>query len=73
MWPAMQLLLPAMKLFFVAGNYAQVHDLNVFQTPLTPEECFLSKKGTEEGERVARGHLHERVAETHVHWLTPAV
>ena len=25
------------------------------------------------GERVARGHFHERVGETPVHWLPPGV
>ena len=33
----------------------------------------LSKKGPKEGERVARGHFHERVGETPVHWLPPGV
>ena len=39
----------------------------------TPKEWFLSKKGPKEGERVARGHFHERVGETPVHWLPPAL
>ena len=39
----------------------------------TPKEWFLSKKGPKEGERVARGHFHERVGETPVHWLPPGV
>ena len=30
----------------------------------TPKEWFLSKKGPKEGERVARGHFHERVGES---------
>ena len=34
---------------------------------------FLSKKGPKEGERVARGHFHERVGESPVHWLPPGV
>ena len=52
-------------------------DLNVFKTFSdifnTPEEWFLSKKGPKEGDRVARGHFHERVDETPVHWLPPGV
>ena len=59
------------------GYHAQGHDLNVFQTFLdtifTPKKWFLSKKGPKEGERVARGHFHERVGETPVHWLPPGV
>ena len=31
-----------------------------------PKEWFLSKEGSKEGERVARGHIHERVSETPV-------
>ena len=54
-------------------NHTQRHDLNVFQTfsdtIFTLKEWFLSKKGPKEGERVARGHFHERVGETPVHWL----
>ena len=42
-------------------------------TIFTPKEWFLSKKGPKEGERVARGHFHERVGETPVHWLPPGV
>ena len=30
----------------------------------TPKEWFLSKKRPKEGERVARGHFHERVGES---------
>ena len=45
-----------------------MHDLNVFQkfseSIFTPKEWFLSKKGPKEGERVARGHFHERVGES---------
>ena len=45
-----------------------------FQTPFSPpKEWFLSKKGPKEGERVARGHFHERVGESPVHWLPPGV
>ena len=44
------------------------HILNVFQTSSdtgnTPKKRFLSKKGPKEGERVARGHFHERVGES---------
>ena len=62
---------------FPAGYQTQGHDLNVLQTfsdtIFTPKEWFLSKKGPKEGERVARGHFHERVGETPVHWLPPAV
>ena len=39
----------------------------------TLKRRFLSKKGPKEGERVARGHFHERVGETPVHWLPPGV
>ena len=53
------------------------HDLNVFlnfsESIFTPKEWFLSKKGPKEGERVARGHFHERVGETPIHWLPPAL
>ena len=53
------------------------HDLKHFlkfsQTIFTPKEWFLSKKGPKEGERVARGHFHERVGESPVHWLPPGV
>ena len=37
-------------------------------TPFSP-----LKKGPKEGERVARGHFHERVGESPVHWLPPGV
>ena len=51
--------------------------MNVFQTfpdtIFTPKEWFLSKKGPKEGERVARGHFHERVGESPIHWLPPGV
>ena len=51
--------------------------MNVFQkfpeTIFTPKEWFLSKKGPKEGERVARGHYHERVGETPVHLLSLGV
>ena len=44
------------------------HILNVFQksseTGNTPKKWFLSKKRPKEGERVARGHFHERVGES---------
>ena len=63
--------------FFLAGYHAQGHDLKRFgkfcETIFTPKEWFLSKKGPKEGERVARGHFHERVGETPVHWLPPGV
>ena len=46
--------------------------MNVFQkiseSIFTPKEWFLSEKGPKEGERVARGHFHERLGETRVHW-----
>ena len=51
--------------------------MNVFQTfpdtIYTPKEWFSSRKGPKEGERVARGHFHERVGETPVHWLSLSV
>ena len=53
------------------------HERGVFQkfpeTIFTPKKWFLSKKGPKEGERVARGHFHERVGESPVHWLPPGV
>ena len=49
------------------------HFLKFSETIFTPKEWFLSKKGLKEGERVARGHFHERVGETPVHWLPPSV
>ena len=71
-------ILPGQQIFFfLAGNYAWGHDLNIFQTCpdtiYTPKEWFLSNKGPKEGERVARGDFHERVGETRVHWLPPGV
>ena len=48
--------------FFLAVCHTQGHNLNVFghfQTPYTPKDWFLSKKGPKEDERVARGHFHE--------------
>ena len=67
----------SVNFFALAGYHAQGHDLNIFQkfceTISTPKEWFLSKKGPKEGERVARGHFHERVGETPVHWLPPRV
>ena len=62
-------ILPGQQIFFfLAGNYAWGHDLNIFQTCpdtiYTPKEWFLSNKGPKEGERVARGDFHERVGET---------
>ena len=63
--------------FALAGYHAQGHDLKHFgkfcETIFTPKEWFLSKKGPKEGERVARGHFHERVGESPVHWLPPGV
>ena len=45
----------------------------IFSNHFHPEKWFLSKKGPKEGERVARGHFHERVGESPVHWLPPGV
>ena len=63
----------SVNFFALAGYHAQGHDLNVFlkfsETIFTPKEWILSKKGPKEGERVARGHFHERRSETPVHWL----
>ena len=63
--------------FFLAGYHAQGHYLKKFlnfsESIFTPKEWFLSKKGPKEGERVARGHFHERVGESPVHWLPPGV
>ena len=67
----------SVNFFALAGYHAQRHDLNVFQTfpdtIFTPKEWLLSKKGPKEGERVARGHFHERVGESPVRWLPPGV
>ena len=67
----------SVNFFALAGYHDQGHDLNVFgtfcDTIFTPKEWFLSKKGPKEGERVARGHFHERVGESPVHWLPPGV
>ena len=64
-------------LFFPVGFHDHGHDLKHFlkfsQTIFTPKEWFFSKKGPKEGERVARGHFHERVGESPVHWLPPGV
>ena len=57
---------------FLTGHYTQGYNLNVFQKN-SLKEWFLSKEGPKEGERVARGHFHERVGETSVHWLPPGV
>ena len=63
--------------FFLAGYHPQGHDLKRFgtfcDTIFTLKERFLSKNGLKEGERVARGHFHERVGKTPVHWLPPGV
>ena len=52
-------------------NLCTGHDFNVFQkfpeTIITSKELFLSKKGPTEGERVAQGHIHDRVGEVPVH------
>ena len=40
----------------------------ISESIFTPKEWFLSEKGPKEGERVARGHFHERVGESPVHW-----
>ena len=67
----------SVNFFALAGYHDLGHDLSVFQTfsdaIFTPKECFLSKKGPKEGERVARGHFHERVGESPVHWQPPGV
>ena len=58
-------------------TYARGHDLSVFGTFCgtinTPKEWFLSNNRSIGGERVARGHFHERVSETPVYWLPPGV
>ena len=74
----MEPLLPAMEILsFLADHHAWLIDLNVFGTFSdifnTPKEWFLLKKGPKEGDRVARGHYHERVGETHVHLLSLGV
>ena len=49
------------------------HFVKFCETGNTPKKWFLSRKRPKEGERVARGHFHERVGETPVHWLPPGV
>ena len=67
----------SVNFFALVGYHAEGHDLKRFgkfcETIFTPKEWFLSKKGPKEGERVARGHFHERVGESPVHWLPPGV
>ena len=41
-----------------------------FHTPLTTRKSGFFQR---EGERVARGHFHERMGETPVHWLSLGV
>ena len=43
-----------------------------FLKPLTLRKSvfFSSKKGPEEGERVERGHCHERAGDAPVHWYS---
>ena len=59
------------NLLFPSWISCQGHDLKHFgkfcETIFTPKEWFLSKKGPKEGEKVARGHFHERVGESPVH------
>ena len=40
------------------------HFVTNCDTGNTPKEWFLSKKRPKKGERVARGHFHERVGES---------
>ena len=54
--------------FFLDREMSWGHILSHFgkncETGNTPKKRFLSKKGPKEGERVARGHFHERVGES---------
>ena len=63
--------------FFLGGEMSRGHILSHFQTVTdtgnTPKKWFLSRKRPKEGERVGRGHFHERVGESPVHWLPPGV
>ena len=70
--------LPELQIFFfLHGEMSRGHILSHFGTNCdtgnTSKKRFLSKKGPKEGERVARGHFHERVGESPVHWLPPGV
>ena len=40
------------------------HFVKFCETGNTPKKWFLSRKRPKEGERVARGHFHERVGES---------
>ena len=55
------------RLLIMVERY-QGYFLNVFQksseTGNTPKKWFLSRKRPKEGERVGRGHFHERVGES---------
>ena len=54
--------------FFHDGKMSRGHILSHFQTVTdtgnTPKKWFLSRKRPKEGERVGRGHFHERVGES---------
>ena len=61
--------LPELQIsFFHDGEMSRGHILSHFQTLTdtgnTPKKWFLSRKRPKEGERVARGHFHERVGES---------
>ena len=63
--------------FLLHGNWSRGHILTreCPRVPSgTPRKSGLSDwKRPKEGERVARGHFHERVGESPVHWLPPGV
>ena len=61
--------LPELQIsFFHDGEMSRGHILSHFgkncETGNTPKKWFLSRKRPKEGERVARGHFHERVGES---------
>ena len=61
--------LPELQFFsFLHGEMSPGHILSHFrkncETGNTPKKWFLSRKRPKEGERVARGHFHERVGES---------
>ena len=61
--------LPELRIFFFHdGEMSRGHILSHFvkfcETGNTPKKWFLSRKRPKEGERVGRGHFHERVGES---------
>ena len=63
--------------FLHVGKWSQGHVLDQMAQNgppgNTPKKGSLSRKRPKEDERVGRGHFHERVGESPVHWLPPGV